>query len=48
MPYFIYFLAALGFWLLGWTVVLGMALLSRTAGDRRPLSLLDQDDVLEP
>ncbi|WP_374380017.1 hypothetical protein [Thermomonas sp.] len=47
MPYFIYFLAAIGFWLLGWTVVLGMALLSRTAA-RRPLSLLDQDDVLEP
>ena len=48
MAYFIYFLAAIGFWLLGWTVVLGMALLSRTAAARRPLSLLDQDDVLEP
>ena len=48
MAYFMYFLAAIGFWLLGWTVVLGMALLSRTAGDRRPLSLLHQDDVLEP
>jgi hypothetical protein len=48
MPYFIYFLCAIGFWLLGWSVVLGMALLGRPGGDRRPLSLLDRDDIRGP
>jgi hypothetical protein len=48
MPYFVYFLCAVGFWLLGWIVVIGMGLLCRPGGDRRPLDLLDRDDILEP
>ncbi len=48
MPYFIYFLYAVGVWLLAWSMVLGMSLLLRPGGDRRPLCLLDRDDILEP
>lgn len=43
-----FFLGAVAFWLLGWCVVLGMALSCRPGGDCRPLHLLDRDDILAP
>lgn len=48
MPYFIYFLCAVGAWLLDWSVVPWMVLFDRASGDCRPLSLLDRADILEP
>ena len=48
MQYFVYFLCAVSFWMLGWSVVLGMALLGQPGGEQRPLSLLDRDDIPGP
>lgn len=47
MPHVLLFLCAVGLWLLGWTLLLGMSLLSRPGGDCRPLCLLDRDDIPE-
>lgn len=46
--YLLCFLCALGFWLLGWAVILGAGLLFRRKGEgARPLHLLDRDDFRE-
>ena len=48
MQYFVYFLCAVGFWMLGWSVMLGLAVIDQSGGEQRPFCLLDGDDIPGP